>query len=237
MAQQQGIVTINGNLGADPVMYGNDPNQRACSFRVGVTPGYFDQSTQSWKNRETMWIAVRAFRKLGMNVYQSLHKGNPVIVTGTLRTERWVKDGVDRITPVIEATAVGHDLNQGTTIFRRVVNEANPNARQQGEPSIVSQGMPAMQGDQMMQNGMSTMQNGMATDSSYSQIGVDPFAQSAPQGPVAGVDLGVNETAEPAETMPAEATGAPSAQGFAEQEQHTDGFAAPPEHDDGEAEF
>ncbi|OZG62707.1 Single-strand binding protein family [Bifidobacterium lemurum] len=167
MAQKQGSITISGNLGADPVMFGKDPNQQACSFRVGFAPSYYSQSSGEWKTRDTTWVAVRAFRKLGMNAFQSLRKGNPVVVTGTLRTERWSKDGVDHITPVIEATNIGHDLNFGTTIFRRVVNPQNGQDMQGGASQ--EPGVPA-----------------------YPAAGIDPFAQNPMRKePVGMVDLAV----------------------------------------------
>ena len=123
MGMQQMQVTVTGNLGAEPVSFGKDLDSPACSFRVGVTPRYFDAREGAWKDRETSWVGVRAYRTLAVNVLGSLHKGDPVIVTGTLHTERWRKEGVDRITPVVEASAVGCDLSQGTCRFRRVGRE------------------------------------------------------------------------------------------------------------------
>ncbi|OZG68666.1 single-stranded DNA-binding protein [Bifidobacterium eulemuris] len=216
MAQRQGSITISGNLGADPVMFGKDPNQQACSFRVGFAPSYYSQSSGEWKNRDTTWVAVRAFRKLGLNAFQSLRKGNPVVVTGTLRTERWTKDGVDHITPVVEATNIGHDLNFGTTIFRRVVNPQNG-----------QDGQNVAQTNQV---------NGMA---SYPPVGADPFAQPAvPKAPVGMVDLGVDQS-EPPDVLTgsqSEAETQPEAE-MQSAVQYTDGFAPSPEHDEGEAEF
>ena len=119
MAMQQGSVTLTGNLGADPVGFGRDPNNQGCSFRVGFSPGYFDQASGSWKNRETVWVKVRAFRALATNALQSLHKGDAVIVTGMLRMDKWTKDGIDRSAPVVEAQVIGHDLNCGISAFRR----------------------------------------------------------------------------------------------------------------------
>ncbi len=119
MPIQQGTVTLTGNLGTDPVSFGRDPNNQGCSFRVGVSPSYFDQSSHSWRSRETVWVKVRAFRTLATNALQSLHKGDAVIVTGALRMDKWTKDGVDRMAPVVEANVIGHDLNCGTSEFRR----------------------------------------------------------------------------------------------------------------------
>ena len=109
MAGQQGTITLTGNLGMDPVSFSRDPNNPACSFNVGVSSGYFDQSAQAWRSRETVWIKVRAYRTLATNVMQSLHKGDAVVVTGALRMDRWTKDGVNRTAIVMDASAVGHE--------------------------------------------------------------------------------------------------------------------------------
>ena len=119
MAGQQGTITLTGNLGMDPVGFSRDPNNPACSFNVGVSSGYFDQSSQSWRSRETVWIKIRAYRALAANVMRSLHKGDAVVVTGALRMDRWAKDGMNRTAIVMDASAIGHDLSYGTSVFSR----------------------------------------------------------------------------------------------------------------------
>lgn len=149
MGIQQGLVTVTGNLGAHPTSFSGKDGTPACSFRVGVTPRYFDSRSGQWRDRGTSWINVRAYRTLAMNVMGSLHKGDPVIVTGTLHTDRWQKDGVDREMPVIEASAVGHDLSQGVANFgRRRQPNMNPPAMQTaagqaaGQPAGAGQPVP-----------------------------------------------------------------------------------------------
>ncbi|MBW3080458.1 single-stranded DNA-binding protein [Bifidobacterium saguinibicoloris] len=133
MGIQQGLVTVTGNLGANPTSFSGKDGTPACSFRVGVTPRYYDSRSGQWRDRNTSWINVRAYRTLAMNIMGSLNKGDPVIVTGTLHSDRWQKDGVDREMPVIEANAVGHDLSQGVANFgrRRQPNMGQPNMGQQ----------------------------------------------------------------------------------------------------------
>ncbi|TPF85722.1 hypothetical protein BW13_09255 [Bifidobacterium sp. UTCIF-37] len=125
MGIQQIQVTVTGNLGADPRSFGKSIDAPACSFRIGVTPRFYDSGLGQWRDRETTWVGVRAYRTLASNILGSLHKGDPVIVTGTLHSERWRKEGeqTDRFTPVIDAVAVGHDLSQGIGRFRRVGRE------------------------------------------------------------------------------------------------------------------
>jgi len=67
----------------------------------------------------TTWIEVSCFRLLAEHVAASVHKGDPVVVVGRLRTSVWEKDGQSHERLVLEADMVGHDLNRGTSAFRR----------------------------------------------------------------------------------------------------------------------
>jgi single-strand DNA-binding protein len=49
----------------------------------------------------------------------SISKGQPVIVTGRLRTSEWEHDGETHSRLVLDATTIGHDLSRGTSVFRR----------------------------------------------------------------------------------------------------------------------
>ena len=94
-------------------------------FRVASTPSYFDQATRQWRDLETTWISVKAWRSLAQNVAESLEVGDPIIVTGKMRTERWTsQDGEARESIVLEANLIGHDLTWGVTTLRRVERQA-----------------------------------------------------------------------------------------------------------------
>ena len=116
---QQGIITVNGNLGSEPRSVGNG-NTPICSFSLGVTDGYFNRQSGQWVSRPTTWLRVKAFRALAANIMASLHKGDPVIVTGQLGTETWQNgNGDEQSSMVITATDVGHDLAMGRSVFVR----------------------------------------------------------------------------------------------------------------------
>src|SRR4051812_9977020 len=94
-------------------------------FRVASTPSYFDQATRQWRDLETTWISVKAWRSLAQNVAESLEVGDPIIVTGKMRTERWTtQDGEARESTVLEANLIGHDLTWGVTKLRKVERQA-----------------------------------------------------------------------------------------------------------------
>ena len=54
------------------------------------------------------------------NVYSSLHKGQPVVVSGRYYMREYTVEEATRTSYELEATAVGHDLTRGVADFRRV---------------------------------------------------------------------------------------------------------------------
>lgn len=90
-------------------------------FRVASTPSYFDAATRTWRDLETIWISVKAWRSLAQNAAESLEVGDPIVVIGKIRTEKWTtQDGQPRESTVLEANLIGHDLTWGVTKLQRV---------------------------------------------------------------------------------------------------------------------
>ena len=96
------------------------------SFRIASTARRFDRSAGSWVDTHTNYATVVCWRALARHVLASLHKGQPVVVTGKLHLKSWEKDGRSGLTAEIEAVAVGHDLSRGTSVFTKWQREAAP---------------------------------------------------------------------------------------------------------------
>ncbi|KAA1418117.1 single-stranded DNA-binding protein [Mumia zhuanghuii] len=128
-------MTVYGNLGT-PVELRESGSFAWAMFRVGSTPRFYDRQQGGWRDLPTVWITVKAARTLAQNAAASLQLGDPVVVLGRLRTHAWKdkESGEEHRRDILEATAVCHDLNRGTTTFRR--NEPAPTAEapsQEGE--------------------------------------------------------------------------------------------------------
>ncbi len=73
------------------------------------------------------------------NVAESLEVGDPIIVTGKMRTERWTsQDGEARESTVLEASLIGHDLTWGVTKLRKVERQAQTVAAQDGTAAALA---------------------------------------------------------------------------------------------------
>lgn len=119
-------VTISGYVGTSVDFRSSKGNgyDRAV-FRLGSTPRFRDRRDGVWRDQETVWMTVKVWRGLAQNVAASVQRGEPVIVVGRLRAERWTDDdGQEHHRDVLEATTVAHDLNRGTTAFHRAERAA-----------------------------------------------------------------------------------------------------------------
>lgn len=111
-------VTLAGNVVADPEKKFGKNGVEFAVFRVAANESWRGES--GWVDGPTTFMRVTAFGQLGQGVLASLHKGNPVVLTGRLRIGSWTTNtGEVRSSPEINAITVGHDLSKGTAAFVR----------------------------------------------------------------------------------------------------------------------
>ena len=102
-------VTIIGNLTDDPELRFTPGGAAVAGFRVAVTPRVREGDT--WKDGETSFFRVNAWRQLAENVTESCSKGARVMVVGRLRSRSWeTPEGERRSVVEIEADEVGASL-------------------------------------------------------------------------------------------------------------------------------
>jgi single-strand DNA-binding protein len=96
-------------------------------MRVAWTPRKRDRGTGNWADEPACFATVKCYRKLAENAFMSVHKGEPVLVTGSLRIRDYdAKDGSRRTSVDVTATSIGHDLSRGVASFRRLPKAAEP---------------------------------------------------------------------------------------------------------------
>jgi len=109
-----GQVTIVGNLTDDPELRYTPNGAAVAKFRVAVNRRYKDQSGE-WKDGDTSYFTVNAWRTLAENVAETLTRGANVIVVGRLQQRSWeTQDGEKRTVIEIEADEVGPSLRWAT---------------------------------------------------------------------------------------------------------------------------
>ena len=112
-------VTIVGNLTRDPELRYTPNGAAVVKLGVAVSRRVRDESGQ-WKDADTSFFDVTAWRSLAENVAESLTQGSRVVVVGRLRTNSWETPEGDRRSKVeIEAEEVGPSLKWATAKLER----------------------------------------------------------------------------------------------------------------------
>jgi single-strand DNA-binding protein len=119
MSLGETYVTVLGWVGSAPDFKEVAQTPHA-TFRMGSTPRQFDRTLGRYVDKPTTWFSVECWRGLAQNAFESVRIGQPVIVTGRLRTHEWTDDaGEQHSRVVLEAFSLGHDLTRGTTTFSK----------------------------------------------------------------------------------------------------------------------
>jgi single-strand DNA-binding protein len=117
-------VTLHGWVGGDVVLRSAN-GFSVLDLRVASTARF--KRHGDWVNGDTTWYTVTVWRQLAENISKSVGSGDPVIVHGRLRTEKFTRnDGKEASKLVIDASLVGHDLSRGTSQFTRASHGERP---------------------------------------------------------------------------------------------------------------
>ena len=118
-------VTIEGRVGSDPVLRFIPSGAAVADFSIAVTER--KKQGDEWVDGQTDWYRVSAWRALAENVSESVHRGDLVVVSGTLKQGTYEKDGQTRTSLDITADWVAASLRFNTVTVNRT-------QRQQGAP-------------------------------------------------------------------------------------------------------
>ena len=80
-------ITIEGRLGGDPELRFTKTGKAVASLSV-VTSKSSKGQDGKWEESETTWYSVDAWETLGECAVESLRKGQSVIITGRLYSEK-----------------------------------------------------------------------------------------------------------------------------------------------------
>jgi single-strand DNA-binding protein len=113
------IITVCGNLTADPELRFTPAGAAVASFTVASTPRTFDKQSNEWKDGESLFLRCSVWRQAAENVAESLTKGTRVIVQGRLTQRSYEKDGQTRTVVEMTADEVGVALSRATAKVNR----------------------------------------------------------------------------------------------------------------------
>lgn len=105
------VITIVGNLTADPELRFTPSGAAVANFTVASTPRTFDRQANEWKDGDTLFMRCSVWRDAAENVAESLHRGARVIVQGRLKSRSYdTKEGEKRTVVEMDVDEVGPSL-------------------------------------------------------------------------------------------------------------------------------
>ncbi len=114
------ITTVIGNAVTDVSLRTTSTGASVASFRIASNSRRFDKATNTWIEQDPSYLSITAWSQLAENVALSVHKGQALVVTGKLKVKHWQDAEKSGTNVEIDATAIGHDLNRGTSEFTKV---------------------------------------------------------------------------------------------------------------------
>jgi single-strand DNA-binding protein len=79
------VITLVGNLTADPELRFTPSGAAVANFTVASTPRTFDRASGEWKDGEALFMRCNIWRQAAENVAESLTRGARVVVQGRLK--------------------------------------------------------------------------------------------------------------------------------------------------------
>ncbi len=114
------IMTVVGNLTADPELRFTASGAAVANFTVASTPRTFDRASGEWKDGEALFLRCNIWRQPAENVAESLTRGSRVIVSGRLKQRSFeTKEGEKRTVIELEVDEIGPSLRYATAKVTR----------------------------------------------------------------------------------------------------------------------
>ena len=109
------VITVVGNLTADPELRFTPSGAAVANFTVASTPRTFDKNSNEWKDGEALFLRCSVWRQAAENVAESLSRGTAVIVQGRLKQRSFeTKEGEKRTVYELDVDEVGPSLKWAT---------------------------------------------------------------------------------------------------------------------------
>ncbi|MBM4548718.1 single-stranded DNA-binding protein [Rhodococcus hoagii] len=142
------LITIIGNLVADPELRFTPAGAAVANFTVASTPRMFDKQTNEWKDGEALFMRCQVWREAAENVAESLSRGSRVIVTGKLRQRSYeTREGEKRTVIELEVDEIGPSLRYATATVNKANRGGGGSSRASGGISADPWGAPQAQSD------------------------------------------------------------------------------------------
>src|SRR5919197_158978 len=114
------VITVVGNLTADPELRFTPSGAAVASFTIASTPRTFDRNTNEWKDGEALFLRCSIWRQAAENVAESLQRGMRVVAQGRLQQRSFeTREGEKRTVVEMQVDEIGPSLRYATAKVNR----------------------------------------------------------------------------------------------------------------------
>ena len=114
------IITVVGNLTADPELRFTPSGAAVASFTIASTPRTFDRNSNEWKDGEALFLRCSIWRQAAENVAESLQRGMRVIASGRLKQRSYeTREGEKRTVIELDVEEIGPSLKYASAKVNR----------------------------------------------------------------------------------------------------------------------
>jgi len=114
------VITVVGNLTADPELRFTPSGAAVASFTIASTPRTFDRNSNEWKDGEALFLRCSIWRQAAENCAESLQRGMRVIAQGRLKQRSYeTREGEKRTVIELDVEEIGPSLKYATAKVNR----------------------------------------------------------------------------------------------------------------------
>jgi len=137
------IITVVGNLTADPELRYTQSGLPVANFTIASTPRIYDRQANEWKDGEALFLRASVWRDFAEHVAGSLTKGMRVIASGQLKQRAYQdREGQNRVSIELEIDEIGPSLRYATAQVTRTASSSSQGG-QSSAPAAVGAGASA----------------------------------------------------------------------------------------------
>lgn len=127
MAIGETVITIVGNLTADPELRTTGQGAQVASFTIANTARVYNKQTGQYEDGPALFMRCSAWNDLAQHCAQSLAKGMRVIAQGRLRQHSYqAQDGTNRTVVELQVDEIGPSLRYATAQVARISHQGGP---------------------------------------------------------------------------------------------------------------
>ena len=169
------VITVVGNLTADPELRYTQSGVPVANFTIASTPRTFDRASNEWKDGDALFLRASVWREFAEHVAGSLTKGMRVIAQGNLRQRNYeTREGERRSSIELDVQEIGPSLRYATAQVTRSASNAGgfgggrPGGAPQQIPGGAPQAAPQQQSNEPWATPGSTGADAWSTPGSFS---------------------------------------------------------------------